>query len=298
MTVHPQSQLYARAASWTCDRIRANGIELAVRTAGPLDAPAVLFLHGWPQTGQCWGQVVEALEARVQAIAPDLRGFGDSDKPPAGYGMDVLADDAASVMDALDVSQAIVVAHDVGGPAAWALAATRPERVAAVLFLETPFLGVAVPGAENFVTRFWHLLLHQDVDLACWLIGGRERGYLDWFMRHFAADPDRATAGLDLWAAAMAAPGALRGGFEHYRAMPANAERAASLLQTSLGMPVMAWGASRVMGSYCLEAARHVAPHAQGGVIEDCGHWIPEEQPTVIADLVKQLLRSLQCPNP
>lgn len=278
---------------WSCERVAGAGAELAVRMAGPLDAPPVLFLHGWPQTGLCWSGVVEALDGRVLALAPDLRGFGDSDKPASGYGMDALAADAAAILDAMDVERAVVVAHDVGGPAAWALAATRPERVAALLFLETPFLGVEVPGSEGFVTRFWHLLLHQDVDLACWLIAGRERGYLDWFIRHFAAEPDRAAADLDLWAAAMAAPGPLRGGFEHYRAMPANAARAAALLETPLTMPVSAWGASRVMGGYCLEAARRLAPQALGGIVEDCGHWIPEERPALVADLVKQLLRSV-----
>lgn len=283
----------ASTGLWSCERVPGDGVEIAVRASGPLDAPPVLFLHGWPQTGLCWSAVVDALDGRVLALAPDLRGFGDSDKPAAGYGMDALAADAAAVLDAMDVARAVVVAHDVGGPAAWALAATRPERVAAVLFLETPFLGVPAPGSESFATRFWHLLLHQDVDLACWLIAGRERGYIDWFIRHFAANPDYAAAGLELWATAMAAPGALRGGFEHYRAMPGNAARAAALMAAPLGMPVSAWGASRVMGAYCLDAARLIAPQAHGGVVEDCGHWIPEERPSLVADLMKQLLRSL-----
>jgi pimeloyl-ACP methyl ester carboxylesterase len=275
--------------AWTAGLVEGPAGPLLVRTAGDREAPPVLLLHGWPQTGRCWDAVVRRLGGAVFAIAPDLRGFGGSAKPPAGYLADDLAEDAAAVLDALGVSRAVVAAHDVGGPAAWCLAAARPERVRAVAFFETPFLGVEVPGAETFMLRFWHLLFHQDVDLATALVSGRERMYLEWFVRHFAFDPDRAAADVARWADAMSLPGALRAGFEHYRAMPANAELGRALAQRPLPMPVAAWGAERVMGDYCVEAARRLAPHAEGGVVSRCGHWIPEETPDLVADVVTRL---------
>lgn len=274
-------------------RAGAGDARLLVRTRGRPGAPPVLLLHGWPQTGRAWDAVAAGLADWAFCLMPDLRGFGDSAKPPAGYGMDVLAADLLGVLDAAGVARAVVVAHDLGGPAAWALAHAAPGRVAALVFIETPFPGVPLPGAEALALRFPHLAFHADVDLAAWLIAGRERAYLDHFIRRFAGDPDLATAGLDHWAEALARPGALRASLEHYRALAGNAERGAELAQRPLDCPVVAWGAERSMGDLCLAAARGIARSVTGGTMPGIGHWIPEERPAAIVGAVLDLFPHL-----
>jgi pimeloyl-ACP methyl ester carboxylesterase len=266
---------------------------LFVRMQGPTVAPCVLFVHGWPQTGRAWSGIAAQLAGDLRCLMPDLRGFGDSARPPTGYGMDTLAADLRTVLDTAGVRRAVVVAHDLGGPAAWALAHAAPDRIAAVAFIETPFPGAPLPGADQLVLRFPHLLFHADVDLATWLIAGREERYLDQFIRHFAGNPDAATAGLPVWAAGLAQPGGLRSSLEHYRVWPDNARRGATLAATSLACPVIAWGGALSMGDYVLAAARTIATEVRGGTLADTGHWIPEERPDAIIAAVHDLVSHL-----
>lgn len=270
-------------------RAGAGDARVFVRTRGRPGAPPVLLLHGWPQTGRAWDAVAEGLADWAFCLMPDLRGFGESAKPPAGYGMDRLAADLLAVLDAAGVERAVVVAHDLGGPPAWALAHAAPARVAALGFWETPFPGVPLPGVGSLALRFPHLAFHADVDLAAWLIAGRERTYLDQFIRRFAGEPDVAAAGLDLWAEALARPGALRASLEHYRALEENAGRGAELQRRPLDCPVVAWGAEHSMGDLCLAAARGIARSVTGGTVPGVGHWIPEERPAAIVDAVLDL---------
>ena len=98
-------------------RIATNDVTLEVAVAGDASDPAVLLLHGWPDTHALWRHQVGALvEAGYRTIAPDLRGFGDSDKPEAvdAYGVLDLAADVTGVLDHLAIERAHVVGHDWG----------------------------------------------------------------------------------------------------------------------------------------------------------------------------------------
>jgi pimeloyl-ACP methyl ester carboxylesterase len=263
---------------------------LFVRTQGPREAPAVLFLHGWPQTGRAWTSVAARLDGRAYCLMPDLRGFGDSARPVSGYMMDTLAEDLLILLDTAGVERTVVVAHDLGGPAAWALAHTAPDRIAAVAFFETPFPGAPLSDADQLLLRFPHLLFHANVDLATWLITGREERYLDHFIRQFAGNPDTATVGLPIWAAGLAQPGGLRSSLEHYRVWPENARLGAELAASPLTCPVIAWGGDHSMGDYVLTAARAIATNVRGGTLADTGHWIPEERPAAIVNAVHDII--------
>ena len=121
------------------NRIATNGIELAVNDVGT-GAP-VVFCHGWPELAYSWTHQIEAVtQAGFRAIAPDMRGFGESDAPPATdtYGMTDYTDDLAGLLDALDLEAAIFVGHDWGGAMVWTMAQRYPERVRGVASLNTP----------------------------------------------------------------------------------------------------------------------------------------------------------------
>jgi pimeloyl-ACP methyl ester carboxylesterase len=108
------------------------GVGIEVFVEGPDDGPPVLLMHGWPDSHRLWRHQVKALsEAGYRTIAPDLRGFGDSDRPEEveAYKLAHSVADMVAVLDACDVSKAKVVAHDWGAVAAWGMTAFVPDRV-------------------------------------------------------------------------------------------------------------------------------------------------------------------------
>src|SRR5262245_52074341 len=117
-------------------RIQGDGVELAVLDEG--DGPPVLLLHGFPDSSRLWRNQVPALvRAGYRAIAPDLRGFGESDRPEAAedYAIARSVADVLAILDALEVPRANVVGHDWGAALAWLVAAFAPDRVERLVVL-------------------------------------------------------------------------------------------------------------------------------------------------------------------
>ncbi len=115
---------------WTHREVTANGARFHVAECGPEDGPMVVLLHGFPEFWWSWRHQLVALgEAGYRAVAPDLRGYGASDKPPRGYDAYTLSSDVAGMVRALGAHRADVVGHDWGGVLAWTAATLHPELV-------------------------------------------------------------------------------------------------------------------------------------------------------------------------
>ena len=115
---------------WTHREVTANGVRFHVAECGPADGPLVLLLHGFPQFWWTWRAQLPALGAAgFRAVAPDLRGYGASDKPPRGYDQYTLSSDVAGMVRALGARDAVLVGHDWGGALAWAVATLHPGLV-------------------------------------------------------------------------------------------------------------------------------------------------------------------------
>ncbi len=128
-------------------QIQANGIRLHVADAG--SGPAVLFVHGFPDTWRGWRRQMEAVvEADHRAISLDMRGYGGSDKPAEAEAYTVLqcVGDLVGVLDALEIDQTILVGHDFGAAVCWAAAMMRPDRFSAVFCLSVPPLPITRPS--------------------------------------------------------------------------------------------------------------------------------------------------------
>ena len=120
--------------------VNANGIRIHVAEAG--EGPLVLLCHGWPESWYSWRRQLEALaEAGFHAVAPDMRGYGQTDRPEAieAYTLFHLVGDMVGLLDALGAAQAVVVGHDWGAPVAWHAALLRPDRFRGVVGLSVPF---------------------------------------------------------------------------------------------------------------------------------------------------------------
>ncbi|AEF38730.1 alpha/beta fold hydrolase [Hoyosella subflava] len=126
---------------WTHRDVHANGIRFHIAEAGPADpeAPTVLFLHGFGEFWWTWRHQLRALsDAGIRAIAVDLRGYGDTDKPPRGYDGWTLAGDASSLIRALGLNRATLVGHAEGGLVCWATANLHPRQVASIAVISSP----------------------------------------------------------------------------------------------------------------------------------------------------------------
>ena len=129
-------------------RIRANGATFHVARTG--QGRPLLLLHGWPEFWLSWEPVMKRLADRFTLYAPDLRGFGDSDKPDGLFGPDQQAADMQALMDALDLDKAGVVGHDVGGALMQPLARNAAERLAGLFFFDFVYPGIGhIPMEET-----------------------------------------------------------------------------------------------------------------------------------------------------
>jgi pimeloyl-ACP methyl ester carboxylesterase len=122
--------------------IKTNGIQMHVAEQGT--GPLVLFCHGFPESWYSWRHQLKALsEAGFHAVAPDMRGYGQTEQPEAidQYTLLHLVGDMVGLLDALGERTAVIVGHDWGGPVAWHSALMRPDRFRAVVGLSVPFRG-------------------------------------------------------------------------------------------------------------------------------------------------------------
>jgi pimeloyl-ACP methyl ester carboxylesterase len=274
-----------------------NGIKQHYVKTG--SGPAVMLLHGWPQTWYEWRHVIRLLGGKFTVIAPDLRGFGYSSKPASGYDAATIAADLAALAAHLGLKDVTVVGHDWGAVFGYVYAASHPAEVSAlgIVDMVLPGLGIMekaispAPGG-NFL---WHMGFQSVPDLPELLIQGKERPYLQWFYEHFAYDPSAISASdIDVYVAAITQAGALRAGLAVYQNFFTIAEQVVAHAKRPLTIPVHAFGGEASLAGLTLTCAKAVAPGAQGGVIERCGHWAAEERPDFVADMVRELVQAGQ----
>ncbi len=206
--------------------IRANGAVFHVARAGT--GKPLLLLHGWPEFWLTWEPVMTRLAGRYSLIAPDLRGFGDSDKPDGAYGPDQHTADMLALMDALGIELAGVVGHDVGGAVMQPLARSAPGRLAGLFFFDFVYPGIgARMGAPNRLNHIWYQSFHQ-MEMAPALVGAtREscRTYIGHFLKNWSYRKDAFDDALEAFTDNFLKAGNLAGGFAHYRAAHAGRVR-------------------------------------------------------------------------
>jgi pimeloyl-ACP methyl ester carboxylesterase len=230
------------------DEIVANGARFHVARTG--QGPTLLLLHGWPEFWLTWEPVMQRLADRFTLIAPDLRGFGDSDNPPGPYGADGHADDLLALLDAMGQDKVGVVGHDVGGAVMQVLARRAPQRLNALFFFDFVHPGVgARMGAPDRLNEIWYQSFHQ-MPFAPALVGASRdtcRAYIGHFLRHWSHRKDAFDDVLEVWIDNFLKPGNLAGGFAWYQG--AHAGRIAMMRGDAPTLPPIAvptcvrWGA-------------------------------------------------------
>lgn len=199
--------------------VRVNGAKLHVARTGR-GKPLVL-LHGWPEFWLTWEPVMTRLADRFQVIAPDLRGYGDSDKPDGPFGAAEQAVDMVAMLDALGLDQVRMVGHDIGAGVMQALARLAPERITGLFFFDFMYPGIGPRMATpERLSHIWYTSFHLT-DLAPALVGASPetiRIYFTHFLRHWSYRTEAFDDVLDAFVANFQKPGNLEGGFASYRA--------------------------------------------------------------------------------
>jgi len=199
--------------------IRANGASFHVARAGT--GKPLLLLHGWPEFWLTWEPVMTRLAGRYSLIAPDLRGFGDSDKPDGPFGPDQHTADMLALMDALRIERFGVVGHDVGGAVMQPLARRAPGRVAGLFFFDFVYPGIGPRMcAPDRLNHIWYQSFHQ-MEMAPVLVGATREScgtYIGHFLKNWSYREDAFDDALEVFTDNFLKPGNLAGGFAHYRA--------------------------------------------------------------------------------
>ncbi|AYN92693.1 alpha/beta hydrolase [Pseudomonas sp. LTJR-52] len=278
-----------------------NGVDIAYRIGG--SGPGLLLLHGHPQTHIIWRKVAPVLAERFTVVAADLRGYGDSGKPPADpqhltYAKRTLAQDNIELMQTLGFDTFDLLAHDRGARVAHRLAMDHPAAVRRMILLDiAPTLAMYNQTDEAFARAYWHwfflirpaplpeTLIDADPDLYLRSVMGTRSAGLAPFM----------DGAFEEYLRCLKLPGTARGICEDYRASATidlehdRADRAANRMLT---MPTLAlWGANGIVGK-CFDPLaewQKVAMDVQGKALPG-GHYLPEEVPEALLDEVTAFL--------
>ena len=287
---------------WQHCFVETNGIRMHYVEQG--QGFPILLLHGFPELWYSWRYQIPALaDAGFHAIAPDLRGYGETDKPEGIHSYDIqhLVDDLVGLLDALGLKRAVVVGHDWGGIITWQMALMRPERVERVISLNTPFQGRGrVRPTEAFSQvpdgRFNYILYFQQPGRAEADIEPNIETWLGETMRLIATEQGFIIEEtLKVYGDAFR-KGGLTGPINYYRNLDRNWETTVDLEGCKVTMPAL---------MICAENDPITTPQMADGMekhvvnlttrlIRDCGHWTQQERPDEVNRVIIEFLDDLK----
>jgi pimeloyl-ACP methyl ester carboxylesterase len=291
---------------FTSNTVSINGVSLHYLLGGNPNGPPVILWHGFLSTSYAWRRVMPALaNAGLAVLVPDMRGYGDSDKPAGTEGYDgrALAEEFRALVREIGFGTGrplTLVAHDMGAPPALLWAADHPEEVAGLLYIEVPvmlsevltkIIAYTAESMKNGSMWWWVLPLAPDVPER--LIVGNERAFVTWFYERYATPDAIDTATVDEYLRTFSGREGVLGALGVYRAAFITMEQTARLTSNKVQVPIVALGGERAQGLEIRKMVEMVAEKVDGGSIADCGHFVPEERPD---ELVRYVLAMLGIP--
>lgn len=285
-------------------RARVNGIRMHYVTAG--QGEPLLLLHGTPKTNFYWHKLIPLLTEHFTVVAPDLRGFGYTDKPPVEEGYDSLinAQDVSELMAQLGHSKFHVHGEDRGAEFAYALTATHRDKVMTLSFCEMLLSGFGLEEWSNFQpdkisSQFqqkgvwlWHIPFFWIPHVPEMLISGHEREFWEFWIKAETWNPTAISdQAITEWISCLKSPGGLRGCLETYRAGLKNARINQQLAETKLTLPVMTVGAPEFFGNLVKDQMSRVAVNVErSAIFEECGHSLALEAEQKLAAMLRDFM--------
>jgi pimeloyl-ACP methyl ester carboxylesterase len=292
---------------FTSETEQVGGVRLHYWRGGDPAGPPVLLWHGFLASGYVWRKVMPALaQAGCAVLAPDMRGYGDSDKPAGDIGYDgqALAEEFRALAQQIgfgDGRPLTLVAHDMGAPPALLWAAAHPEDVLGLVYIEVP---VMLPEVLTRIIAYtpeamakgsmWWWILPLAPGVAERLIVGNERAFLTWFYDRDQETKEATADAVDEYLRTFSGREGVLGALGVYRTAFTTIEQTTPLTHSKVKVPIIALGGTRgANGENVRKMAQLVAEDVGGGAIEGCGHFVPEERPDVIVRHVLELIHTL-----
>jgi pimeloyl-ACP methyl ester carboxylesterase len=285
------------AEPWTHGEGIVNGVRLHYVEAG--SGPLVVLLHGFPEFWYSWRYQIPALAAAgYHVVAPDLRGYNTSEKPPGvrSYMLDTLTDDVLGLIHHMGEQSAVVVGHDWGGAVAWNVPMRHPHVVDTLIVLNAPhpaaFLReLRTPGQ---MAKSWYMLFFQAPWLPEALFRAANYAVVE---RTFRTDPVRRDAfsedDIRRYKRALSRPGALTATINYYRALFRRNPREAIRPPPPITCPTLViWGErDRYLGVPLTEGLEQWVSNVRVERIPEASHWVQIDAPDQVNQLMLDFLR-------
>ena len=263
---------------------------------GDAQGAPILLWHVFLGTSFSWYKVMPMLaDAGCSVLVPDMRGYGDSAKPPGveGYDGRALANEFRALVKQIRFGSnrpLTIVAHDMGAPPALLWAADHPTEIATLLYVEVPVMLSEVltkiiaytPEAMKHGSMWWWMLpLAPGVPER--LIVGNERAFLTWFYELAMVNPSAMEPStIDEYLRTFSGKEGVLGALGVYRAAFTTIDQTTPLTKKKVRVPVVALGGEKALGATVKQWVEMVAENVSGGVIPNCGHFVAEEVPQVL----------------
>jgi len=288
--------------SYTEHRVFVNGTRIYALVRPNQDKPALLLLHGYPQTHAIWHRLAPLLASDFALILPDLRGYGDSAKPPSlpdaqNQSKRAMAQDMVELMTSLGHERFHLVGHDRGARVAHRLCLDHPQRVLRVCLMDiAPTRTTYALANRAMATAYFHwFLLIQPAPLPERLIGADPQFWLQSCLSRWSMGDEGAFApeAIAQYVRCFCDPEAIRASCDDYRAAAG-----IDLLHDEANAPqritaplLVLWGAKGFVGkNYDLISLWREKATDVHGVAIACGHFLPEEAPSAVAQQVQPFL--------
>lgn len=271
--------------------LEIEGKRFAYYTAGQKNNPAIVLLHGWPETSKIWENIIPGLEGNYYVLAIDLPGLGESDGLD-NYDTGTVAEWVRKITASLGVSHFNLISHDIGSWVASTYALKYQEDLVSLVLIDAGIPGILPDSFFSFDNhqKAWHFYFHAVPDLPEFLIQGRVKEYISWFFNNKSYIKTAITED-DITYYAQMYQDTLSNGFGYYRSYTESVKTNKHLLR-KLPLPVLAVGGEFAVGDKMKDVAVALSDNWRFENVKNCGHFVPEEQPEVLIDILLSFLGS------
>ncbi len=286
--------------TWQHRDIITNGIRMHyVIQGGGRDksGPYIILLHGFPEFWYSWRyQIPFFAEHGYTVVAPDLRGYNDTDKPRKGYDVPTLLRDIEELIKGLGQEKAIIVGHDWGGVLAWAFAARYPQMTERLIVMNAPHPEAMRRELRTLrqLRKSWYMFVFQIPWLPEYMLSRNRANEIGRALRGAAvqkeAFPREVTA---RYQEAMSKPGAMTAALNYYRQLSRHRPGFTTGGKTYVSAPtLLIWGEQDInLGIELTSGLEQWVDHIEIQRIPDSGHWVQQEKPELVNQLVLDFLR-------
>lgn len=279
--------------SWQHEYITTNGVKLHYVTQG--SGHLMLMLHGFPEFWYSWRHQIPEFASDFKVVAPDLRGYNDSEKPASqcAYVINELIKDVEGMIRGLGYEKCVLVAHDWGGVIAWNFAYDYPEMVERLIIMNCPHLAKFSEGLRTpqQLLRSWYMLFFQLPLIPELFLQAQDYQFIENAFKGMAINKSAfSKKDIDAYKDAAAKRGALTSAINYYRNLFNSAmfNRNWSILEVPT---LMIWGEEdTALGKELTYGTEAYVKDFRIKYIANCSHWVQQEQPQLVNQYMREFL--------